>query len=776
MCCCGIDDGDVVSPEADSAASPVGKAGRTIWSRRLARLRLWGRRTGLGLKLEIALAIAVLGSGAATYVALSRRGAAIDVTDGTISLLLLLDLVLLVSLSALVARRVVTVWFEKRRGSAGSRLHLRFVGLFALVAAVPPVIMAVLSALFLQFGVQNWFSESVRGALNNSLEVASAYIEEHRQNIRLDLLAMSSDLDRVAVEAERDRAYLQALVEEQALIRSLQEAIVFDSTGRVMAKYSFGLDLSANRVPEEVMQRVSGGETVVISDPGDDQVRALTRLGNFIDGFLYVGRRVDPRVTAHVEAARQSVENYRELEGQRFSIQLRSNGIFIVIALLILLVAVWIGLRFAGRLVTPIGRLVEAAEKIREGDLSVRAEGPDGPDELGVLSRTFNRMTRRLEAQQKALVSANRELDERRRFLEAVLEGVSAGVFRVSPEGRVLLPNRSACDLIGADAASLVDARLADIAPAMAPLLAEAVASDQKIAQAQINLTRGEQVRTLLVRVTAEVGEDGGVTGHVVTFDDVTEQLRDQRTAAWADVARRIAHEIKNPLTPIQLSAERLRRKYTREIVSDPAIFARCTETIIRQVGDLRRMVDEFSSFARMPAPVFCREPVGEIIRHTVFLQHMGGEDIDFQVDLPDEPVEMVCDGRLLTQALTNLLKNAGESIARRREEGDAARGHVAVRLCRRGDRVELVVEDDGLGLPEDAEHLVEPYVTTRAKGTGLGLAIVKKVVEEHAGWLALGNRESGGARIVLGFSLARLEQKLADSERQRDEETRAAE
>lgn len=764
-----------MNPAESGDATVPQKAGRTMWSRRLARFRLWGRRTGFGLKLEIGLALLALISGAATYVALSRRSAAIDVTDGTIALLLLVNLVLLVSLAALVARRVVTVWFEKRRGSAGSRLHLRFVGLFALVAAVPPVIMAIFSALFLQFGVQNWFSESVRGALNNSLEVASAYIEEHRQNIRLDLLAMSNDLNRLAGDAERDRSLLKALVEEQALIRSLQEAVVFDSTGRVMAKYSFGLDLSANRVPDEVMQRVQGGETVVISDPGDDQIRALTRLDNYLDAFLYVGRRVDPRVTAHVEAARMAVANYRELEGQRSLIQLRSNGIFIVISLLILLAAVWIGLRFAGRLVTPIGRLVEAAEKIRQGDLSVRAEGPDGPDEIGVLSRTFNRMTRRLEAQQKELVSTNRELDERRRFLEAVLEGVSAGILRVSPAGRVLLSNRSACDLLGADAGILVDASLADIAPAMGPLLEEASLSEQKIARAQINLTRGEQVRSLLVRVAAEVGETG-IAGHVVTFDDVTEQLRDQRTAAWADVARRIAHEIKNPLTPIQLSAERLRRKYADEIVSDPAIFTRCTDTIIRQVGDLRRMVDEFSSFARMPAPVFCRESLGEIIHQTVFLQDMGGEDIVYQVDLPEDGVEMVCDGRLLSQALTNVLKNAGESIAARREESGEPCGRVVVRLCRRDDRVDIIVEDDGRGLPENAEHLVEPYVTTRSKGTGLGLAIVKKVVEEHAGWLALGNCEGGGARILLSFSIARLDLKLAQTARNRDEGTRAAE
>jgi len=728
--------------------------------RQWAKLRLMLRRSGVGAKLEIGLAILAVASGAGTYIALSRENMAARPGDGLVAALLLVNLVLLVTLATLVARRVVSVWLARREGSAGSNLHLRLVGLFALVAAVPSVIMAVLSALFLQYGVQNWFSETVREALNNSLEVAEAYIEEHRKNIKLDLVAMANDLNRAAGEAERDKDYLDGLVESQAIFRALQEAIVFDSNGRILAKYSLDLDLSANRVPNTVMQRVQGGEVVVVSNPGDDQVRALTKLDGFFDAFLYISRGVDPRVTAHVEAARRAVETYHNLEGQRSSVQLRSNAIFIVLALVMLLVAIWLALWFSNRLVAPISRLVSAANRIRQGDLTARADGPAGPDELGVLSRTFNRMTRQLEAQRRELVSTNRELDERRRFLEAVLEGVSAGVLGVTPEGCIHVPNRSACDLLGLGADQMVGCRLAEIAPQMGRLLDEAAHSPEKTAQAQVAVERRDQMRNLLVRVAAET-DGASLAGFVVTFDDITQQLRDQRTAAWADVARRIAHEIKNPLTPIQLSAERLRRKYQKEL-ADPGIFVACTDTIIRQVGDLRQMVDEFSAFARMPAPIFEPRRLGELVREAVYLQELADSNIKFSFDLPAEDIEIVCDSRLIAQALTNLVKNAAESIDARhsRDGGDA--GNISLRLRGFGDRVEIAVEDSGIGLPEDAERLVEPYVTTRAKGTGLGLAIVRRVAEEHGGRIVLENRAEGGARIVMCIFYAQLDKKVA--------------
>jgi len=733
---------------------------RSPWQRRFARLRRQLRDSGVGAKLEIGLAVLAVASVVATYIALTGETPAADAGEGMVAGLLLLNLVLLVTLAALVARRVVAVWLARRQGSAGSKLHLRLAGLFAAVAAVPSIIMAVLSALFLQYGIQSWFSDTVQEGLDNSLEVAEAYIEEHRKTIKLDLMAMANDLNRAAGQAERDSDYLEQLVESQAIFRALQEAIVFDSSGRIMAKYSLDLDLSANRVPDSIMQRVREGEQVVVSEPGDKQIRALTKLDGFFDAFLYISRRVDPQVTAHVEAARRAVENYRDLEGERSAIQLRTNAIFGVIALVLLLSAVWIALWFANRLVAPIGRLVAAANQIRQGDMTARADGPAGPDELGVLSRTFNRMTRQLEAQRRELVSTNRELDERRRFLEAVLEGVTAGILGVTPKGEVHLSNSSACELLGTDADRLVGTRLSEAAPQMAELLDEAARSPERIAQAQVAIERDEQLRTLLVRVAAET-EGGSLVGFVVTFDDITQQLRDQRVAAWADVARRIAHEIKNPLTPIQLSAERLRRKYEREL-ADPDVFTQCTDTIIRQVSDLRRMVDEFSAFARMPSPDFEAHELGRLIRESVVLQDMGESNIHFELDLPDEPVEIVCDERLIAQALTNLVKNAAESIGARLETDGGEAGQITLALRRESERVDLVVEDNGRGFPEDAARLVEPYVTTRAKGTGLGLSIAQRIAEEHGGWLSLETREAGGARVIMSISLEALEKRIA--------------
>ncbi len=602
----------------------------------------------------------------------------------------------------------------------------------------------------------------MRGALDNSLEVAEAYVREHQNNIRLDLEAMARDLNGAAPELERNRRLFQQVVEEQAVFRSLQEAIVFDSHGRILAKFTFGLNLSTNRVPRELLVRASEGEPVVIADSGDDQVRGLIRLNDFYDAYLYISHRIDPKVLAYVDAARSSVRDYRTLEKQRAGLQLRANAVFILLALVLILMAIWFGLWFADRLVEPLGRLVEAADRVRRGQHDVRVPGPAGDDEVGVLIRAFNRMARQIEVQRRDLISANRELEERRHFLEAVLEGVSAGVLGVTPEGVVHLANQSAGELLKRPSDEMIGRNVVEIAPAMGDLLERARRACERLAQDHMEIRIEGQNRTFLVRVTAERLDDQAVQGFVVTFDDVTEQLRDQRTAAWADVARRIAHEIKNPLTPIQLSAERLRRKYLREITGNREVFERCIDTIVRQVDDLRRMVDEFSSFARMPEPRFGTEDLREILRQTVFLQKMAGQSISYVLRLPDAPVMLECDGRLVSQALTNILKNAGEAIETLEDPERRAGATIEVALTEDDDEVRIAVHDSGPGLPADAARLTEPYVTTRRKGTGLGLAIVRRVMEEHGGRIELSNHPEGGALVVMRFSRAALARLIA--------------
>ena len=398
--------------------------------------------------------------------------------------------------------------------------------------------------------------------------------------------------------------------------------------------------------------------------------------------------------------------------------------------------------------------LIDAAEKVRGGDLSARVDAEAASDELRSLSRAFNRMVSQLGAQRHDLMEVNSELDERRRFTEAVLAGVSAGVIGLDLNGAVELPNRSAMEFLEQESVDLIGKSLGDVVPEMAELMEAAKRRPDRSVQDEMTLHRGGRTRTLLVRISAESNADSAVTGYVVTFDDITELASAQRKAAWADVARRIAHEIKNPLTPIQLSAERLKRKYLKQITSDPETFVTCTDTIIRQVGDIGRMVDEFSSFARMPAPVIKSENLGEILRQSLFMARTGYPKVSFQAEIPKESLPIDCDGRLIGQAMTNLLKNAVEAIDGREGE-DLAPGLITLAVVRRGSELDVVIDDNGKGLPaEQRDRLTEPYVTTRAKGTGLGLAIVKKIMEDHGGELILEDHADGeaGARVRLIF------------------------
>jgi two-component system nitrogen regulation sensor histidine kinase NtrY len=720
-----------------------------LWRHLLA----WAARVGLANKLAVTLTIAAIGAGFATYGALTATPP-FGNDPNTVSLLLTLDLALLLLLGAIVARRIVALWLERRRGLAGSRLHVRLVGMFALLAAMPAIVMAAFAAIVFYVGIQSWFSERVRTAINESLEVAQAYLHEHQQVIRADALAMANDLNREAGRLFGDPQRFAQVVATQAALRALTEAIVFEGNGRLVARSGLSFTLEFEPIPESALARAREGEVVLMVGDGDDRVRALVRLDRFVDTFLFVGRLVDPRVLSHMENAQQAASSYAELEGRRSSLQITFTLIFVVVALLLLMAAVWLGLHLATTLVAPISALISAAERVRAGDMSARVPEALPEDEIGSLSRAFNRMTSQLESQRRELMEANGQLDLRRRFTEAVLAGVSAGVIGLDAEGRINLPNNSAASLLGVDDPdSLIGRRLVEVAPEMGELMGALRRRPSRLMEGQVQLRRvGVPVRTLLVRIAAETSGNE-VRGYVVTFDDVTELLSAQRKAAWADVARRIAHEIKNPLTPIQLSAERLRRKYLKEITSDPEIFQMCTDTIVRQVGDIGRMVDEFSAFARMPSPVMKPQNLNDLIRQAVFLQSSAHPDIGYETELPEGPLTVPVDGRQISQALTNLLQNAADAIEGRDAagQGELPRGRIGVAASVDAAAVAITIEDNGKGLPvEERERLTEPYVTTRAKGTGLGLAIVKKIMEDHGGELVLADREGGGARVTL--------------------------
>ncbi len=714
---------------------------------------VWARKVGLARRMALLLTLAVVPSVAATFLAMTVSGP-VGPDPRTVQSLLGLDVVLLLALGMVVALRILAVWRARRRGASGSKLHLRFIVLFGLVAVTPAILVSVGSTVFFRYGVESWFSDRVRTALQASLAVAKAYLEEHQQIIAGDALAMANDINREGIDLGHSPQRFSGFVSTQAAIRGLTEAIVFDMPDRnVLARsgLAFSIETGLNHIPPWAIDKARLGEVAVLTTDDDDRVRALVRLQGFYgETYLYVGRFVDPKVIGHMEQTSSAVAEYERLEGRRAGLERAFSLIFAVVALLLLLAAIWVGLTMAMALANPIAKLIDAAEKVRSGDLTARV-AEDASDEIGSLARAFNRMTGQLDQQRRELIDANRELDERSRFTETVLAGVSAGVMGLDRRGWVYLPNRSACELLGLAVEQMVGRPLEEVVPELAEAFDDVRRRPDKLVQHEVRLAREGRGRTLLVRAAAEF-LDGETIGYVVTFDDITELVSAQRKAAWSDVARRIAHEIKNPLTPIQLSAERLKRKYLKEIQSDPETYSKLIETIVRQVGDIGRMVDEFSSFARMPAPQMKNEDLAEVCRQALFLQRTGYPQVGFEAVIPDGEVPVLCDPRLIGQGLTNLLKNAVEAIAGR-DGDDLPRGHIVLSLLKEPGQVVVEVRDNGKGLPADnRDRLTEPYVTTRAKGTGLGLAIVKKIMEDHGGDLYLEDAPEGGARVGLIF------------------------
>lgn len=719
--------------------------------------------------VALAVAIATVVSGVLTYLTLPGFTASTP-RPSVVVMLILVDLSLVLTVGALIAWRMTRLWIERKSGEAGSKLHIRLVGMFSAIAVVPAILVAVFAAVSLNLGVEAWFSDRVQTALANSVSVADAYVEEHKQVIRGDILAMAIDLNRAAPLVQGDQKRIVEILETEAKIRALPAVYVIDSSGRTLASARLPFMPAPSPVtPAQIEQAKTG--PVVLADSNEKAVSALVRLDAFLDAYLLVNRPVDPQVLARQQGTHDAVSEYQRLNQNRSQIQLTFAALYFVVAMLILLAAVWLGLWAANRIVRPIGRLAGAAERVSQGDLRVRVAVGKDDDEIGALSQTFNHMTSELEARRQELMDANRQLDARRRFTEAMLAGVSAGVVGLDGDGRVTLTNRSAARLLGLKSEDVETRHYSQCMPELAALIHHAISSGAPRTAGQVDVRRRGAVRHLNVQVSSE----GASHGFVVTFDDITDLVSAQRTAAWADVARRIAHEIKNPLTPIQLSAERLKRKYTREVSTEPDVFAQCTDTIIRQVGDIGRMVDEFSSFARMPVPVIRPQDAQELVRQAVFLQRVAQPQIEFEIHAPEGPIPLDCDGRLVAQALTNVLKNAIEAIGARISAGDAGPGRITVDVAIIPGRVRIAVRDNGVGLPRENRHrLTEPYVTTRAKGTGLGLAIVRKILEDHGGELLLEDDDGrpgahSGAVVTLMFPqrhAARTEGIVSETER----------
>jgi two-component system nitrogen regulation sensor histidine kinase NtrY len=650
------------------------------------------------------------------------------------------NLVLILALTSVVALRF-TALLEARNRDAGARLQLRFVTLFALAAVAPAVVVALFYGVLVSRGVEGWFSHRVQTVVENSATVARSYVEDQSRYIQDHVSLMGGDLNRAAKGLSESPVAFSHYLAAQASYHAFPGAYLIDREGRVLARAEAADAPPFLLPPASSLKAADDGDIWLCNRTCGDVMRSVYRLRGYSDAYLYVVRPVEKGIVSHLLETEASLIAYRDAAQNRQRIQTIFALSYAETALLVLVGAVWLGMGAADAISGPVARLVQAAGKVAGGDLNARVDADSDPEEIAVLARAFNSMTHDLQVQQEALRTAHEDAERRRQFIETVLAEVSAGVIGLDSQGLISAANRQAELLLGLGSDHARGQKLADAAPEIAAVAAQASRGAE--AEEEVDIVRGRETRRL--RVRASRSEDG----LVLTFDDITRLVTAQRNAAWRDVARRIAHEIKNPLTPIQLSAERLRKKYRKGIAPEELeTFDRCTDTIVRQVGDIGRMVDEFSAFARMPAPKFADQDAVELLRAAVFAQRVASPDIQVELEEPTPAVTLVADDRMLTQVLTNLLKNAAEAVGARR---GSAKGLIRVRLISDEAGVTIEIEDNGVGLPaKDRDRLTEPYVTTREKGTGLGLAIVKRIMEDHGGELELTDARAGSGALAI--------------------------
>ena len=710
-----------------------------------------------------ALVLAGVICGVATFAILTGMTPITPTSESTMLLVVLNGVVLLV-MTMLVLGQLVFLVIEKRRGTPGAALHLRLVSLFSLIAIVPAIIVAVFATVTLNRGLDAWFSLRTRAIVDSAVNVAESYVRDHAEAVRNDVVQISGDLSQQRELFEKDPAAFTRRVARHAALHGLPAAYIFDPLKRENGEQAFETRVVANEridffpPSDSHLARADKGDLVVIQPGrGGNVVRALIKLQNFSNSFLMVYRVINPSVLDQLQKTREAKQEYDTLMSQRLGVQVTFGMMYALVGFIFLLAAIWAGLWFSDKVVAPVVRLLDAARRVSGGELDAKVSVGEGPEDLQTLSKTFNLMTDHLKQQRDDLVAASEAIDARRRFTEAMLAGVSAGVIGIDPTGRVSLVNRSALLLLGRGEQELIGQPAEIVLSAFMPIFELALTRPSGFAEGQVDIERKGESRSLVARVTTESAEDTS-HGHVLTFDDITDLVSAQRNSAWADIARRIAHEIKNPLTPIQLSAERLKRKYGGQIQTDKHVFDQCTETIIRQVGDIGRMVDEFSSFARMPKAAPEPQELSAIVREATVLQRVSSSDIDIELDVREGEFVFPFDRRLITQAITNLVKNARESIETRLQQQPEPRGHIEIMAGIADGHPFIRVTDNGIGLPrENRNRLAEPYMTTREKGTGLGLAIVKRIMEEHGGRLILEDAapaENGiqGARVTLQF------------------------
>ena len=712
----------------------------------------WAENIALLRKIAFFLSIASVLFAGATYFVLTDAEflrSYPKITQG----ILIADLTLFLALGILVFRKLVDIWISRKHEFSGSRIHVRLVSILALLTATPAILVAIFSILIFNMGIQGWFSEQIRGTLEESQIVAQSYLKEHQNNARSQIIALARDLRSEGNTIYQNPRYMNNIITAHAALRALSEIIIFERSGKLLAKAgeSFLIDFEG-APPNWAFNAAGDGEIAIWTTDQGDRVRALIELDRDKNVFLYVGRMVDKEVLKHMSRHQNIYNFYKRLEENKSILQITFALVYILVSLLLLLAAVWIGMMFASRLTGPISAIINVSEKVRGGDLSVRLEklSDKKDDELGRLGVTFNKMISRLSRQRTSLVNSYEQLDIRRRFTETVLGGVSSGVISLNSKLEINLINPFALDLLGIELKKSIGKKISNILPDLKALFDDLSNTKKGFVEKEIELTRNQKLTRILLRITIDK-KGANILGYVLTFSDVSELVLAQRKAAWSDIARKIAHEIKNPLTPIQLSTEQLKRKYSKQIKSDLKTFKICTDTITRQVRFIADMVDEFSSFARMREPVLKRENLTEICKQSVFLHNRVYKNISCEFNSDDLRIMSFIDAQLVSQALTNLIKNSAESILRKHKNKKTGKGKISVILEENKDQINLTVCDNGEGIPNKIRpHLTDPYFTTHPTGTGLGLAIVARVIDAHEGYMTFESGKKGETQVIL--------------------------
>ena len=697
--------------------------------------------------------------GIMTYAVLSSPRFLDGQSDITV-ILLGLNVTVLLILSVFVFRRIINLFRERKRRLAGYQLHWRLAILFSIISVLPSLIVMGFAIFVLDYSLRGWFNDRISTAVEESVTIANSYLEEHKRSVSGQLLAMANDINREAPNLIGNRKRFDLFLTNQAGVRNMTEALVVDSTGRVLANSRYAYAITFSNLDDDFYDKAKQGEVAIADTENDNRIRAGLRLNQFVDAYLLVGRFVDPTVLAAVERTQFAASTYQVLDIRQLDLQISFAVMFGMVSLLLLLGSVWLGLNFANAIVTPISSIISVADKVRSGDHATRVGILKDSGEIGELAASFDKMLDEMNKNRQELVEANIQLDKRREFTEAVLAGVSSGVIGIDDHQIITLPNLAAQVMLNLKPEQVIGKKLVDVVPEFSDVLNRAANLNQKAPEVNIDINRDDVQLTLLARVTRETVA-GRLVGYVVTFDDVSDLLDAQRKAAWADIARQIAHEIRNPLTPIQLAAERLSTKFT---ISDPdknTSFTSNVDMIIRQVDDIRRLVDEFSAFARMPAPNIAPHDLIEIVNSQIMLFQGSDAGITFDKDFHNlKTIQIACDDGMIRQAITNMFQNAVDAMT----EANTEDKKLLVSVIKIKDDVEIRVIDNGPGFPKEGrKELIDPYVTNRSKGTGLGLAIVNKIMEDHDGKLHLTNTDEvdrqgpegyHGAMVILRFPI----------------------